>query len=377
MKRIQSIENTVYRSRWLAFLCYALIAFEFFYMISPFAVYLYSVYRPALRFFEQVPGFAWLNQTFLPHVVMNTRSFIFDHITEIGLIIGVMGFLFFCIGAVQVYWAKIRKSGVVTGGIYRFIRHPQYSALIISGFGLLLVWPRFVALIAYVTMCFVYHFLAWVEERECLGKFGEKYESYLKLTGRFFPKIYSKQTSPSGGLKLSTLALFYPIVLAVSLLCAISLRNWSIQNLYTVSGDHSITISVVELKEKQMKTLLETVMRHKEVQKVLRCLPDSANTINYIMPDNWYASEIPMHPGDAVGDHFRSENAAEIKRLRIVVTHAIRVGQSMESGRRILVSGVQRIPLIEIVFNAVTGEVIETSEPLRGSLAETTPMPLF
>ena len=43
--------NRVFKkSFWIAFAFYFLIGFEFFYMVSPFAVYFYSVYRPGLFF---------------------------------------------------------------------------------------------------------------------------------------------------------------------------------------------------------------------------------------------------------------------------------------------------------------------------------------
>jgi protein-S-isoprenylcysteine O-methyltransferase Ste14 len=30
----------------------------------------------------------------------------------------------FAAGVLPVYWAKLRRRGLVTGGIYRYIRHP-------------------------------------------------------------------------------------------------------------------------------------------------------------------------------------------------------------------------------------------------------------
>jgi hypothetical protein len=52
---------------------YTIIVFEILFMISPFALYFYSVYGPVLRFFDQWAGTAWLTQFFLPHI-SETRS---------------------------------------------------------------------------------------------------------------------------------------------------------------------------------------------------------------------------------------------------------------------------------------------------------------
>ena len=86
-----------------------------------------------------------------------------------------VGIAFFFIGAGQIYFNKFTKRGAVSGGIYKVIRHPQYVALAIMGLGLLMVWPRFTVLIMFVSMLFVYYWLASKEEQECEEKFGQSY----------------------------------------------------------------------------------------------------------------------------------------------------------------------------------------------------------
>ena len=130
-----------------AALFYFLIAFEFFYMASPFAIYFYSLYKPSLTFLTKFPILMDLTQFFLPHVVMETSSWLLNVHTQVGVFIATLGFLGFVIGASQVYYYKLTKKGAVTGGIYNFIRHPQYTSLAVSSFGLLIVWPRFIALL--------------------------------------------------------------------------------------------------------------------------------------------------------------------------------------------------------------------------------------
>lgn len=75
----------------------------------------------------------------------------------------------------------------MTGGLYRWVRHPQYSALGVLGLGLLLLWPRYYLLLAFVTMGFLYFALARAEERLMLRIHGEGYRSYLLSTSAFFP----------------------------------------------------------------------------------------------------------------------------------------------------------------------------------------------
>ncbi|MCC5906853.1 MAG: hypothetical protein JJU13_11630 [Balneolaceae bacterium] len=75
--------------------------------------------------------------------------------------------------AVRIYWNKLKKRGAVTDGIYRHIRHPQYLALMIASFGMVLIWPRYLVLFGFITVCFAYYFLARMEEKICEDKFRE------------------------------------------------------------------------------------------------------------------------------------------------------------------------------------------------------------
>ena len=70
----------------------------------------------------------------------------------IGMTLFLGGLVGFFTGAFQVYRAKLRRIGMVEGGVYRYIRHPQYAALIIASLGLLLIWPRFLVLFSPVAM---------------------------------------------------------------------------------------------------------------------------------------------------------------------------------------------------------------------------------
>jgi hypothetical protein len=72
------------RTFWAVAILYVLIAFEFFYMASPFAIYFYSVYGPGLSFINNTPALAWLSSVFLPHIVVETSSVLLNLHTAIG-----------------------------------------------------------------------------------------------------------------------------------------------------------------------------------------------------------------------------------------------------------------------------------------------------
>jgi protein-S-isoprenylcysteine O-methyltransferase Ste14 len=81
------------------------------------------------------------------------------------------------------YWSKeTGKGALVTSGIYRYIRHPQYTGLLLMSLGMLIEWATLPMLILYPVMIFLYVRLARREERDMLAEFGDDYRDYMKRT---------------------------------------------------------------------------------------------------------------------------------------------------------------------------------------------------
>jgi protein-S-isoprenylcysteine O-methyltransferase Ste14 len=88
------------------------------------------------------------------------------------------------------YWSKEKGAGtLVTSGIYRYIRHPQYTGLLLMSLGMLIEWATLPMLILYPVMVFLYVRLAIREERDMLAEFGDDYREYMKRTKRFIPFV--------------------------------------------------------------------------------------------------------------------------------------------------------------------------------------------
>ena len=152
------------------------VILEPIWMLLPFAGFLYgSVLR--IETLARHSSTAWLTHFVFPVLTLGWLG--------PGLVVA--GFILFLIGAGQVYWAKIRKSGLVTGGLYRFVRHPQYVSLTLLGVGILLSWGRAIMFLAFFVMMFLYYYLAKSEERTCLRLFGEAYERYRERTSFLIP----------------------------------------------------------------------------------------------------------------------------------------------------------------------------------------------
>ena len=145
-------------------------------MLLPFAGFLYgSVLN--IQTLSRYPSTAWLTHFVFP--VMTIGVF--------GPLLSLLGLVIFFVGATQIYTAKIRKSGLVSTGLYRIVRHPQYMALTFFSLGILLTWGRAIAFVAMFAMMLLYYHLTKLEERKCIRLFGADYERYRERTSFIIP----------------------------------------------------------------------------------------------------------------------------------------------------------------------------------------------
>ncbi|CAN0579653.1 unnamed protein product, partial [Laminaria digitata] len=220
---------------WASATFYVLIAFEFFYMASPFAAYFYAVYGPGLDWLQRIGLSDWTLWFFLPHIVEQTRSVLINSAQTTGLVLFFGGLAVFFFGVVQIYRQKLRRSDAFTDCLCGYVRHPLYTALIIACIGMLLIWPRFLVLFSTVTVIFAYVALARAEERMCLHQYPG-YGDYMARTGMFLPKAWGSRLSfnvPNRWMRIGLwLSLFFGIV-ALATVAAFGLRGLAISSLYT------------------------------------------------------------------------------------------------------------------------------------------------
>ena len=89
-------------------------------------------------------------------------------------------------------FASEEPAAFVTSGPYRFIRHPIYSAYLLSviGFGVYSGHPFFV--FAFALLFALYSDAAAREVRDFLrSTFADRYRVYLRQTGRFLPELHA------------------------------------------------------------------------------------------------------------------------------------------------------------------------------------------
>jgi protein-S-isoprenylcysteine O-methyltransferase Ste14 len=274
-------------------LAYCLITIEIIIMISPFALYFYSVYAPVLNFLASSRLTSWSTEFFLPHMVFLDDPVILA-ISYLQVLL-VIGLLFFLIAAVPLYWGRFTGKGVVTFSFYAKIRHPQYLFLAVSGFGLLLYWPRFIVLIFFITMLYVYYILARNEEWRMKHEVPGMYEKYMASIPMFLPG------EPGGKLfallfgwikpKWCGILVSYVIVLSLSILAAIGIRSYTIKQLPLVPIEGQVDLlPVFERSPGKIRELYGHVLQSDDVREFLA--EHREVNLAYIMPGDFFLTAL-------------------------------------------------------------------------------------
>ncbi|UCH05804.1 MAG: isoprenylcysteine carboxylmethyltransferase family protein, partial [Candidatus Thorarchaeota archaeon] len=83
------------------------------------------------------------------------------------------------------------EQRLITSGPYAKVRHPVYTSHVLFNFGLALVASNWIFLLIWaVGIPFTYHRM-FSEEKMMIQEFGDEYVTYMKQTGRLFPRLDS------------------------------------------------------------------------------------------------------------------------------------------------------------------------------------------
>jgi protein-S-isoprenylcysteine O-methyltransferase Ste14 len=262
---------------------YFLIALEVLVMISPFAAFFYSVFNPFLLFLARWPATHWLADFFLPHMVLPPGTFL-KTLRVAGSVLFVGGALVFLGCAGQVYFHKFSRRGPALGGLYAWIRHPQYVALAIAGLGLAILWPRFLTVVLWTVMVGLYHLLARDEERRMVAAFGDRYRAYMSRTGRFLPRRAEQALArlpwPSSPALRAPLSLVLVLVLTVG--SAFALRGYTVARLPLWSDGRVSVLPVLPGDTMLLQHRMGDVLRMPDVES--RLAGDTGPILGYLVP---------------------------------------------------------------------------------------------
>ena len=102
-----------------------------------------------------------------------------------GTALSLFGLVLIAIGWKQIHAA----TSLVTSGIYKYMRHPQYTGIFLFTLGWIMHWPSVVTLVLWPVLTAAYVWLAKFEERQAIEEFGEVYKEYSTKTKRFIPGL--------------------------------------------------------------------------------------------------------------------------------------------------------------------------------------------
>lgn len=82
------------------------------------------------------------------------------------------------------------KTELVTKGVFRLVRNPIYSAMVLAILGLVILVPSLLAFVTLVALVLSLQVqVRRVEEPYLLAQHGDAYRSYATRVGRFAPRI--------------------------------------------------------------------------------------------------------------------------------------------------------------------------------------------
>lgn len=132
---------------------------------------------PVLQPFNHKFGHLWV-------VLLGGSDLAWALVMGASLVLMLAGYMLLSRGWRQVHSAH---GGMVTDGLYTYVRHPQYTGLFLVITGFLVQWPTLLTVLMAPVLLYAYVHLAHTEERRMLQQFGDLYADYMQRVPAFFP----------------------------------------------------------------------------------------------------------------------------------------------------------------------------------------------
>jgi hypothetical protein len=328
----------------------------------------------------------------------------------------VVGLLIFFVCAGQVYLGKLLKKGIATKGLYTLIRHPQYVGLGLAALGLAIMWPRFLTLVLFAVMLFLYYLLAKDEERRMANRFGESYITYMNQTGMFLPCVIEKALARNIKAQ-KPLNIGKAIVILLMLLVVIAgggfiLRAYTVHHLPLERVNHVDVMTITREDLIAAKELLPSVLKDFVIASRLQSVEDRKGhrllayfiPIDYVMQGmiantgrEWklfeqhktigMITEYIFHPfAHLTGGHAHhagmqvhnpSMHNSPVMKRRIIFIELSPKSRELKSPFDDFDINVERNPLFFVDVHLHTGEILQIQDTPSGSGWGTVPTPMF
>lgn len=132
---------------------------------------------PVLQPFNHKFGHLWV-------VVFGGSNLAWLIVMGLSLLFMLAGYVLLSKGWKQVHGGK---GKLITDGVYAYVRHPQYTGLMLVIIGFLIQWPTLLTVLMAPILIGAYVHLSRHEESVMLQKFGQPYQDYIDKLPMFFP----------------------------------------------------------------------------------------------------------------------------------------------------------------------------------------------
>lgn len=126
------------------------------------------------------------SQTVLFTFTILGQSLVMTFWKVVGTAVSMLGITTILVGWIKLYKNR-QEVDLVTSGIYRYSRHPQYLGIILISVGWFIHWPSLLTVFMLPVLIYFYYKLTQDEEEEVMDELDdpEIYEEYRKRTPRF------------------------------------------------------------------------------------------------------------------------------------------------------------------------------------------------
>jgi protein-S-isoprenylcysteine O-methyltransferase Ste14 len=166
-----------------------------------FSQRLASVASFIIGFFIQMQGLAVSAYSLLWLFGQNPSGYL-----EFGYILEIPGIAMFAIGCTLVIlgWEKIfdaKNNHLVTDGLYKYIRHPQYLGILIATLGMVIYKFSPISLLLWPVLLLVYYRLARKEDNMMQNIYGAQFLVYRSEVPMLLPLKFRKEANQTQKLK--------------------------------------------------------------------------------------------------------------------------------------------------------------------------------
>lgn len=134
----------------------------------------------------------WVGDSFLLRRSTFMRDYVPLYVSLVVLGISLVAAMYLFRSGHVVVSHERRPGGLVVTGAFRYVRHPLYSASMLTYLGLTVSTVSLLSLVLWVGIFALHNYIASYEEKLLEEKFGEVYTAYKKRTGKWIPRIARK-----------------------------------------------------------------------------------------------------------------------------------------------------------------------------------------